>query len=381
MSFDIQILETLNGGDSWIRGNDLATTQGYESMVYQALFCGDGNWWGNKLLVNEDESVFFKCETEQLLKKVALNSAGRVQLEQAAKRDLSFFERILGATVTVSVVIESDDRVRFDVGIDSEEVSVHWNKAGDITSYMPYVPPPLTASVVLFPRMEYSAQTTGDPHAIGHWMFQLEDNGTFINAYDLVDDYLTDCEVIALTEDAYVSGGTPVTITPTSLPPQSSKAVRWRVDWNHPPQGFGYLLVWSDVTTSTPTITYKDVNNNVAYVSPLLIIDNLSQDLIQYMLADVVIETVSATAEQVVVRVTRSHPPIFLADFSDHTMSWKGTMAPFLMDDPDNPGNPDIQIATLPAGKYTIGVRTVYTLTSISVTYPPSEFTAVVEIF
>jgi hypothetical protein len=240
--------------------------------------------------------------------------------------------------------------------------------------------PQLTADFVLYPKMNFVARTVGAPHS-GSWQYKLIGADDFVNLYDLVADYLTDNKVYAQTEDYIVSGASAISATPDVVTLMSSKVVNWDIPWSNPALGYVYLLVWSDVALGDNTTTvYKDVNGNQAHVAPLLIIDNLTQNLIQYMLASVTSEVLSATGTHTTVRITRYHADAIVADFADMEMEWIGNMAGALVEDPANAGNVDIRLAVLPAGTHIIGVRTAYAFPDEGVTWPPSEFTAVLEV-
>lgn len=121
---DVALVETGNGGDFRINGNDLLTIQGWGNMPYLALFGGNPeavtkkklsteqnkDWWGNNLLMPQDQSIQFNSLTERALMEVPLTSSGRIRLEAIVKEDLAFMSAF--ADVSVSVTIESDDKVR-----------------------------------------------------------------------------------------------------------------------------------------------------------------------------------------------------------------------------------------------------------------------------
>lgn len=129
---DLAVIETLNGGDLQIIGSDLATITGLENQIYLALFGGNPgystktkvdqveslDWWGNSLLMPNDSGLQFNSIFESKLNKVPLNSAGRVELEEAAKKDLEFLSQYAKITVAVSIV--SDDRISMTIRMDSK---------------------------------------------------------------------------------------------------------------------------------------------------------------------------------------------------------------------------------------------------------------------
>lgn len=125
---DAVILETYNGGDLNRNGNDVAIALGFENMPYIAMFGGNPkqstptkrvlgeqnfDWFGN--VFETDAVVQTNSSTERVLRSVALNSAGRVLIEQAVNNDLAFMKAF--STVNVVVSIISDDRVQIDISI------------------------------------------------------------------------------------------------------------------------------------------------------------------------------------------------------------------------------------------------------------------------
>lgn len=142
---DLEVIETGNGGDLVLKGNDLAFIFGFQNMPYLALFGGNVeastpveripseqafDWWGNSLLPNKPE-VQFNSLTERTLNNVAVNSAGRLEIENAVKKDLEFMDAFAKVSVDVSIV--STDRVRILVSIlepenlDPKEFQFIWD--------------------------------------------------------------------------------------------------------------------------------------------------------------------------------------------------------------------------------------------------------------
>jgi len=115
---DLKLIETYDGGDFEILGSDLASTVGLEGMIYLALFGGD-DWWGNDLLLDQDESAPFNATTEKVMRSVALNSAGALKIENAIKYDLAFLtKKIPGTDISVETEIVSQDRVDIYIKIN-----------------------------------------------------------------------------------------------------------------------------------------------------------------------------------------------------------------------------------------------------------------------
>lgn len=127
---DLTIYETGNGGDLALSGNDLLNTSSLFNMPYLAMFGGNAgyptptrrpeseqafDWWGNSLLVPDEKAAQFNSLTEAMLMSVALNSAGRIRLQQTVEKDLEFMSAFAEVSVQVSIV--TVDHVRIAVQV------------------------------------------------------------------------------------------------------------------------------------------------------------------------------------------------------------------------------------------------------------------------
>lgn len=128
---DLTIYETGSGGDFYLNGNDISTTDaGLFEMVYMAFFGGNpqanttGNeiiselrddWFGNALLLDNNKDIQFNSNVERALRNTALSSAGRIEIENAAKSDLDFLSEV--ANIDVDVSILSDDKISIFVSL------------------------------------------------------------------------------------------------------------------------------------------------------------------------------------------------------------------------------------------------------------------------
>lgn len=116
---DIEIKETKSGGDFVMKKRDVSIIEGFQNMPYLSMFAGNVeqstpltrvagqqafDWWGNTLFFNNDQSKQFNSNTERTLKSVALNSAGRIQIEEAIKQDLQFMAPFANREVSVSII-------------------------------------------------------------------------------------------------------------------------------------------------------------------------------------------------------------------------------------------------------------------------------------
>lgn len=144
---DLALIETNDGGDVQLKGADLAMIFGIENQPYLALFGGNIeqlpsvknpeqslNYWGNDLLYFSDTAQQFNSFTEISFDTVPLTSSGRVQLENAMKRDLDYLKK-LNAIFTVSVTIVSTDRIdtiiKITQGKDTSIVIINYKKKAD----------------------------------------------------------------------------------------------------------------------------------------------------------------------------------------------------------------------------------------------------------
>jgi hypothetical protein len=134
MPTDISIYETGSGGDAFLLGSDVATTDSLMNMPYLAMFGGNVeadtptirpeseqafDWWGNSLLLAQSRSLQFNSLTERTLRTVALNSSGRLKIQQAVERDLEFMRDF--AQITVEVAIISVNRVEITVRVQEPD--------------------------------------------------------------------------------------------------------------------------------------------------------------------------------------------------------------------------------------------------------------------
>ena len=131
---DLKLIETGDGGDVVLLGNDLQVITGFQNMPYIGMFGGNVeadtegpkpeneqafDFWGNNLLFPNDQSIQFNSEFERRLTEVALNSAGRLQLEQSAKRDLDFMSDF--AIVDIETAITDNDRLEMLITIQEPD--------------------------------------------------------------------------------------------------------------------------------------------------------------------------------------------------------------------------------------------------------------------
>tara|TARA_R110001599_G_scaffold318295_1_gene527886 strand:- start:1089 stop:1613 length:525 start_codon:yes stop_codon:yes gene_type:complete len=134
MIADLEIIETGNGGDARLVSRDLFMISGWENMPYLAMFGGNlrqstgatraeaeqaFDWWGNRLLFSDTPELQFNSLTERRLNSVALNSSGRLLVEQAIVRDLEFMQAF--AEISVETAITGPDRLEIRISIRKPE--------------------------------------------------------------------------------------------------------------------------------------------------------------------------------------------------------------------------------------------------------------------
>ena len=119
---DILIIETGNGGDAVLRGNDFANVDGCENSPYLSMF-GGNNWWGNVMA-----DVPYNSQTEAALNTLTLSSAGRVALQAAIESDLAYLSNIPGTTWTVTTSIGTNpNQLVATININGQQFNLIWN--------------------------------------------------------------------------------------------------------------------------------------------------------------------------------------------------------------------------------------------------------------
>jgi hypothetical protein len=125
---DLELVETYNGGDLVKTAKDVSVINGFQNMPYIATFGGnveastprkrliteqDFSWWGNYNI--QDSGIQINSQTERVLQRVALNSSGRMLIQQAIIKDLEFMRSF--AEVAVDVKILATDVVAWGIKI------------------------------------------------------------------------------------------------------------------------------------------------------------------------------------------------------------------------------------------------------------------------
>ena len=125
---DLALHETGNGGDIQLQGNDLVTTGSIFNQIYMGLFGGNPaasttgteldteqrlDWFGNGLLFQDEPEIQQNSTLERTLNEVALNSSGRLQIEEAVKADLAFLRDV--AEISVETSVTDIDRIQITI--------------------------------------------------------------------------------------------------------------------------------------------------------------------------------------------------------------------------------------------------------------------------
>ena len=142
---DLKLIPKHDGCDLELKGVDLVMIDGFENMPLLGLFGGNVeestktfndteqrfDWWGNDTFDFNDLTVQMHSKFERSLTTVALNSAGRLELEEIVKKDLEFMTAF--AEVEVSVSITDVDRIEVYLKItepnnsESNEFTYIWD--------------------------------------------------------------------------------------------------------------------------------------------------------------------------------------------------------------------------------------------------------------
>jgi len=125
---DLALHETGNGGDIQLKGSDLVTTGAIFNQIYMGIFGGNPaasttgreleteqrvDWFGNGLLFQDQPEIQQNSITERTLREVALNSSGRLQIEEAVKTDLEFLRDF--AEVSVETAVIDIDKIQITI--------------------------------------------------------------------------------------------------------------------------------------------------------------------------------------------------------------------------------------------------------------------------
>lgn len=124
---DVFLFHTIDNGEINFLSGIIEMNGGLETAAYLSLFGGnkddDGRqdnpleWWGNKL--ETDPVRTFRSETQNLLRSIPATSANLKRIEDAARKDLSWFvARGVATTLNVSATIPALNRVEIIIIIN-----------------------------------------------------------------------------------------------------------------------------------------------------------------------------------------------------------------------------------------------------------------------
>jgi len=130
---DLRLVETGDGGDLVLRGNDVEMISGLQNMPYIAMFGGNPeqstvgaknteqafDFWGNFLINPNDQPIWFNSLTERLLDTISLSPITRIEIQETVKKDLEFILKF--AQVSVEVFLISVDRIRIEIKIQEPD--------------------------------------------------------------------------------------------------------------------------------------------------------------------------------------------------------------------------------------------------------------------
>lgn len=135
------IYEAGGGGDMFIQGNNIVTTDSIYCSIYLCLFGGNReastkrdndvkeireDWWGNSV---GESSKWINSETERVLTGITLTNSNLTLIKQAVEKDLKKLSGYGEFTVEVSFL--GQNKLRIDITaeqIDGEsDVSFVWD--------------------------------------------------------------------------------------------------------------------------------------------------------------------------------------------------------------------------------------------------------------
>jgi hypothetical protein len=235
--------------------------------------------------------------------------------------------------------------------------------------------PEVRFDIILKPVMTVVPSTTSPPHITVHYQFDWQKAPGFVNLYPIPHAHYpaNDNMMWHVTEERYLAHETPDSSLCSGYF-MDDGILPYTIGWV---AGRGLMMIWSDLTAPVKSATFVDSKGHEAFCAPVILLSNVAQNVLEYLIADISADIVSATGTAVTLRLTRRHSPIGLLDFVTHSMSWMYD-ATSGYPDPLDPGNTDKTILVLTRGTYKFGVATVYT--NAGTAYPPSAFSMVVEI-
>ncbi len=132
---DLKIIETGDGGDAVLTGNDFEMIDGFQNMPYIGMFGGNPghptkefleneqrfDYWANSLVYQNEGNIQFNSLTEKLLSEISLTSASRLKIQETVKKDLKFMNDFSVIDVSVSIV-----------GVDKVSIYIKINELSNV---------------------------------------------------------------------------------------------------------------------------------------------------------------------------------------------------------------------------------------------------------
>jgi len=137
-SADVLLFQTSDDSDITMVAGQLQMTDGFETMIYLALFGGNEDdpggdrknkqWWANVL--SEDHQ--YRSETQHLLLSIPSIPANLNRIKQAIKRDLQIFiDEGIAGTIDIQVTIPALNRVSITVVVEARGQESTFNYIGN----------------------------------------------------------------------------------------------------------------------------------------------------------------------------------------------------------------------------------------------------------
>ena len=140
---DFYLFQTPDGGDSGVNNNDIVTTEGVGTAIYLSLFGGNEDdpggdnrkkdWWGN--LDESEPKLWYRSETQYLVRSLPATSSNLKRIEEAVKRDLAWMSESIAESLEIKVTIPKLNWVQIVINIvingeaQSYMIPVEWRTA------------------------------------------------------------------------------------------------------------------------------------------------------------------------------------------------------------------------------------------------------------
>lgn len=243
----------------------------------------------------------------------------------------------------------------------------------------PPPPPPLSLRTILYPKMKVMPTTGLSPEDNGSYNYDFLADTGFINLYDLQLAW-PNKKIYFETQAQWLSGVARSEFTGVEYPGgQTAKRLNFDLAW---PGVLGSMMHFGADTDHK--INFEDINGNIATFMPLVVFDTVTQNVREFLIANLLIELVSSDGVTASLRLTRSHAPsvglMTHTPYGHLTMFW-GDDALVGSPDPADPTNANKTIITVGTGIYRFSVKTKYENDVLHQDYPSSYVTVVAEVY